>query len=592
MTAGAQEPSASSVIEKLVAEDVAHVKSPFGFFGAIVARSDGRLVAFSSDFHMMTSDDGGKTWGKRRKLGISDPFDKITGAVAMSDGSIGIHTESWNKPLYFWKSSDEGRTWSRRVQIAEKGAPLHGNVMIELAIDKERPAPIGWSKGTCARDGRQNLPESKSTFRQVPGGRAGKHAGALKIASADRWVYGVTRIRPGRVLEAGDEYVCRVLARAREKATFDLYVEAWHAKTSDGSRQRKRFKAGEDWRTYEMKLTVSDAAEGLESFRFLVQLYTPGVELLVDDVRVLRVKPAKGGGEVAARNASFEETPLGRLVLPVREGHAFSGTQTRSDYTATGIGMTGERIALESRGQLAEMVITRITVSDDGGASWKRASPPIFIWKDNGLGGSWPADEPNVAQLRDGRLLMFLRNPLGRIYQTTSADDGQTWAYPEPTALPSGLSPCSLERVHANAYTTKTQRAGDLICVWNNVSHDEIRRGFRRGRLCSAVSMDDGKTWSSIRTIDTAGLPPIRRLAETGPPQMMRADRDLGKLPVPIGLVDYPDITIAADRVLVKYSKRMKNPALDMGTRIRSLPLDWFYDKSSAGDNQHGETTP
>jgi len=58
---------------------------------------------------------------------------------------------------------------------------------------------------------------------------------------------------------------------------------------------------------------------------------------------------------------------------------------------------------------------------------------------------------------------------------------------------------------------------------------------------------------------------------------MMRADRDLGRLPVPIGFVDYPDITITGERALVKYSKKMKNPALDMGTRIRVLPLDWFY---------------
>ena len=574
----AQDASVSAAVEKLVTEDVPHVKSPFGFYGAIVPRPDGRLLAFSSDFHVMTSEDGGETWSKRRKLAISDPFDKITGAIAMSDGSIGIHTESWSKPLYFWKSGDEGSTWTTRVEIAPEGAPLHGSVMIELAIEKERIAPIGWTTGICAKDGRQDLPESKSAFRQVAGGRSGKYAGILTLDAADKWVYGATRIRPERLLEAGDEYVCRVTARTDGKATFDLYADAWDAKTDDGSKQRQRFKAGEDWRTYEVKLTISEAAHGLDSFRILVQLYTPAAKLLFDDVKVLRVTPAKGGGDLPVPNASFEEIPVGRLVIPVRQGYAFPGTGTPAEYMAGGTDITGKRITIEGHGQLAEMVITRVHVSDDGGASWKRVSPAIFIWKDNGLGGSWMADEPNVVQLRDGNLLMFLRNPLGRIYQTTSADRGQTWAYPEPAVLPSSLSPCSLERVPENGYTKKTQRAGDLICVWNNVSHEEIKRGFRRGRLCSAVSMDDGSTWTNVRTIDTAGLAPISEPAETSAPQMMRADRDLGKLPVPIGFVDYPDITITGDRVLIKYSKKMKNPDFDMGTRIRILPLDWFYE--------------
>jgi len=368
MTVGAQEPSASAVIEKLVAEDVPHVKSPFGFFGAIVARPDGGLLAFSSDFHVMTSEDGGATWGKRRKLAISDPFDRITGAIAMSDGSMGIHTESWNKPLYFWKSADEGKTWSRRIRIADRGAPVHGNVMIELAIEEEQPAPIGWSRGTSTRDGRQNLAESKSTFRQVAKGSAGKYAGALKLDSADKWVYGSSRIVPGRALEEGDEYVCRVLAKADRKAAFDLYIEAWKAEAEDGARNRRRFKTEEGWRRYEVKLAVSEAAAGLESFRIVVQLYTAGAELLFDDVKVLRVEPAKGGGEAPVRNASFEEIPVGRLVIPVREGHSFSGTQTRSEYPASGIDMTGKRITMEGHGQFAEMAITRVHVSDNGGA--------------------------------------------------------------------------------------------------------------------------------------------------------------------------------------------------------------------------------
>jgi len=400
-----------AALKTIFTEDVPHVKSPVGTWGGIVPRPDGKLLAFSNDFHVMTSNDGGMTWSRRRKLAIDDPFDKITGAIAMSDGTVGIHTESWGRPVYFWKSADEGETWSKRIRIGEKGAPYHGNVMIELR-----------------------------------------------------------------------------------------------------------------------------------------------------------------GSEAA------EHDSVGRLLFPIRLGWAFSGGIARDDYMGAGIDLRGNRLNMEGHGHLAEMCITYVHYSDDGGETWRR-SHPIWIWMDDGYGGIGMADEPNVAELRDGRVIMFMRNPLGRIYQTFSADRGGAWGYPTAAELPSSLAPCSLERVPENEYTKKTGRAGDLLVVWNNVSHDEIKRGFQRGRLSAAISRDDGKTWINARTIDTAGLPAISGIAALSPPGFVRGDDDMGQLPLPIGNVSYPDITFAGDKVLVKYSKYMKSPMVGMGTRLRILPLDWFYEK-------------
>ena len=576
--ASSQRTAEVETIREMYADDVPYMKSPFGFFGAILSRPDGRLLAFSADFHMMASADGGKSWGGKSKLAITDPFDKVTGAVAMSDGSVGIHTESWSKPLYFWKSSDEGKSWSKRVQIAEKGAPYHGNVMIELAPNCAGMRVPGWSKCTKSKtpDVPDNDPESRSSFAQVAGGRDGERTAALVLHESDQWIYAMTWVRPKRTLRTGDEYVFRVAAKTASKAHFDLYAEAWNGKADKGSTGRKRFEAGVEWQEYAVNLRVTEPADGLPAFRVVVQLYTQDVRFLFDDARVERAVPADDAGALSVRNASFEGVRVGRLLIPVRQGYAFSGGAASSDYMAGGIDVRGNRIYIEGHGQLAEMCISYVCYSDDGGESWQR-SHPVFIWQDDGYGGIGMADEPNVAELTDGRVIMFMRNPLGRIYQTFSADSGQTWEYPTPTVLPSSLSPCCVERVPANEHTLASGRAGDLLCVWNNVSDDEIRRGFRRGRLSAAISKDDGKTWINARTIDTAGLPALSGMAPLSPPGFVRADRDLGQLPLPIGFVDYPDITFLGERVLVKYAKKLKNPPLGTSVRIRTFPLDWFY---------------
>ena len=81
---------------------------------------------------------------------------------------------------------------------------------------------------------------------------------------------------------------------------------------------------------------------------------------------------------------------------------------------------------------------------------------------------------------------MILRTPLGRFYQSWSADDGTSWSRPEPTALASALAPAALGRI---------PDSDDLLIIWNQASPDEIQRGMQRHRLSSAVSKDGGATW-------------------------------------------------------------------------------------------------
>ncbi|MBG87538.1 MAG: hypothetical protein CMO80_11645 [Verrucomicrobiales bacterium] len=371
------------------------VDAPFSVLGGILPLSDGRLIALRDDFSKRFSTDGGRTWGTATKLAVDDPFDSLSGAIAMSNGDIGIWSVSWEKPIYFWRSSDDGETWSKRITMGPVGAPYHGNCMIEL-----RP-------------------------------RVGEKVGRLVI----------------------------------------------------GVRVAKNYHAG----IYE---------------------------------------PAGAYGTVH-----------------------------------------GRRIKVEGHGHDPELVSSFAYYSDDGGRSWSRSEEDVFVWKDEGRGGMWLSDEPNVAELRDGRLVMFLRTTLGRIYQSFSHDRGHRWLIPEPTILPTSISPCSLEALPK----------GDLLCVWNNVSRAEVSRGLRRARLCSAISKDNGRSWQHVRTLAAIGVEPLNQMAKLDEPAMTRADKELGELPMPFGYLSYPDITVHGGQVLVHYYMTFVRPSMSAGGRLFIRPLDWFY---------------
>jgi len=564
-----------NVSREVLPDGAVTVNSPISITGGIVPLDDGTLLAFTPDFAVHTSADGGKTWSDREALAIDDTFNHITGAIGMSDGTIGIHTESWGKPMYFWKSADRGKTWTKRIQIGPKGAPLHGNVMIETVVQGTGEAAVGWNKATCSKAGKHNQPDSKSTLEKVAGGASGAHCGALTLGKGDDWMYAQGLLVLDRPFKTGDEYVLRAKAKAKKKAAFDLYFEAWNSKENRGCRVRQHFNATTEWQTYEAKLAITKDADGLKNSRIIIQLYAPGETLYIDDVEVERLAPAEDAGPLVITNPSFDRRPVGRLVIAVREGHSVHGGLWKDAYA--GGTVKGKFVKTEGHAHALEMDITFVYYSTNAGNSWRRSQGDIIIWKDDGYGGMWPVDEPNVAQLKDGRLYMLVRTTLGRLYQTFSPDGGATWDYPTATELPSSYSPCSLERVPENAYTVKAGRAGDLVVVWNNVSNDEIKRGFRRGRLSVAVSADDAKTWQHIKTIDTAGLPAIKGLAALSPPGMVRAEKDLGELPVPFGNVHYPDIVFVGDKVFIKYAKSFKNPSFGMGTPMHIIPLNWLY---------------
>jgi hypothetical protein len=143
--------------------------------------------------------------------------------------------------------------------------------------------------------------------------------------------------------------------------------------------------------------------------------------------------------------------------------------------------------------------------------------------------------------------------------------------YPQPTDLASSYSPCRIRRI---------PKTGDLLLFWNQVSGDEIRAGYRRGRLSTAISKDDGKTWQHFRTVDRVVLPPAGRVAPDAEPAMARAFRYVGELPDDYGAVSYPNIGFHKDSVFLVWTRSVVKPRTGdvTGLRLRVLPLSWFYE--------------
>ena len=200
----------------------------------------------------------------------------------------------------------------------------------------------------------------------------------------------------------------------------------------------------------------------------------------------------------------------GRLVFPVRwilaGSHADRGARTHA-WGRLG----GQRFPVEGHAHRPEMDITFVYYSDDEGQTWQRSRDELMGWFNDGYDGVTPVDEPVAAELRDGRVLLFGRSTVGRIVQSTSRDGGANWSTVEPTELPSSYSPSRLARVPGT---------DDLLVIWNQVSGDEIRRGYRRGRLSTAISKDDGRTWEHHRTL--ALSPGLADVAQVRPDPALR----------------------------------------------------------------------
>lgn len=134
--------------------------------------------------------------------------------------------------------------------------------------------------------------------------------------------------------------------------------------------------------------------------------------------------------------------------------------------------------------------------SDDDGRTWTKSksdlSAPCFP---NFVGNNYGANEPCVLELKDGRLWMLMRTQTGFLYESFSADRGETWSEARPSRFVCSSSPPMLWRMPDER----------IIVLWNNCESAPPHEGagvyVNRDALHAAVSDDEGQTWRGFREI-------------------------------------------------------------------------------------------
>ncbi len=126
-----------------------------------------------------------------------------------------------------------------------------------------------------------------------------------------------------------------------------------------------------------------------------------------------------------------------------------------------------------------------VDMSTDNGKTWNRTpeinSSFLRFFK-------VPMIQPTLWESKDGSVHMFTRTKVGKIYRSDSYDGGKTWCTAYPTNLPNNNSGIDLD----------TDDSGRIFLVYNPVGIPGIRTP-----LTLAVSLDDGKTFTKIKTFET-----------------------------------------------------------------------------------------
>jgi len=318
------------------------------------------------------------------------------------------------------------------------------------------------------------------------------------------------------------------------------------------------------------------------------------------------VRMSPPGLTTAGLHDTLLRTSSGRIVLPV---FIRIGQKTGPDDCTKP--MSGKLVHNQFVGTAGHYFdpsfnCNYVLYSDDEGRSWQmNKDGALIILLDWNATFSY-SNEASVTEVKPGRLLMMMRNCLGRLFQAWSNDNGETWTRPQPTVLASPTCPAQI----------RTLANGHLLCVWNQEDEHLTKQGYARRRISSAISRDGGRVWEFFQNVQSmheetrvepGPIRPTRPEEIYFPSGQSATERD----PQYVGNFEehnrssYPSCFVMKDRVFIAYSysnRYEQHPTLaqvqsdgagekhpetgaDMGQLLKILPLKWFYGGKEPADN-------
>ena len=302
-----------------------------------------------------------------------------------------------------------------------------------------------------------------------------------------------------------------------------------------------------------------------------------------------------GGGKTIIRMSG------GRLVLAATRSVGQRGGPESDDWPKPGKLVHGQWVKTSAHYYDPSLSCAFVYYSDDEGRTWhENRDGGLLVMLDwNGIFSF--TNEPSVTEVAPGKLLMFMRTGLGRLFQSWSHDSGETWTRPAATSLASSTAPPQI----------KTFSNGHLLCVWNQQSEEEVRQGYLRTRLSSAVSRNGGSLWEFFQNVEsiheeTRVVPGPVRLARPaeyhfGPEVPAPELDDENVTPADaLGTWTYPSVTVFVDRVFVayRYTRYREHPeyaqlvgssknqdAYGFILKLKVFPLSWFYGGKKPADS-------
>ena len=241
------------------------------------------------------------------------------------------------------------------------------------------------------------------------------------------------------------------------------------------------------------------------------------------------------------------ETECNQLVRISNDGEVFNNPVNAKVWPGYG-GAVNDSVLQLSTGRILIPIgfnaIATVVYSDDGGVTWHGSDSFISCPRRGAM-------EPVCLEQKDGRVLMFIRTQMGRIYQSFSRDWGKSWSSAEPSSVTGPEAPCAIRRIPST---------GDILLVWNNNYFQGADHQGLRNPLTTAISKDDGNTFILARNIEE----------EKG------------------CTYSYPSIAFDGDNVLLTYyisklTSSLGNAASGntISIKFKSIPLGWIYGDQS-----------